>query len=169
MTSRPITIRPARPEDRAAVRAVNAEGAPGVAALDDAYLAVLEGAAYFRVAGAGGRVIGYAAALEPGAEYPGEEYRWIAERFERFLYVDQVAVAEEWRRAGVASALYDDLEAFAVERGIPLLACEVNVHPPNPGSLAFHHARGWDQVGAMELADGRSVTLLTKAVETPEG
>jgi predicted GNAT superfamily acetyltransferase len=46
------------------------------------------------------------------------------------------------------------------------LTCEVNLAPPNPRSLAFHHAQGFQEM-AQQMTDGglKRVSLLRKTVD----
>jgi len=44
-------------------------------------------------------------ALQQGAKYESPNYRWFAERFTRFAYIDRVVVAASARKAGVGRAL----------------------------------------------------------------
>ena len=37
----------------------------------------------------------------------------------------------------------------AEEMDVPVTA-EVNIHPPNPGSMRFHDRHGFEQVGVLE-------------------
>lgn len=153
-------IRVAGPEDHETILAINAEGVPGVSALDPRKLARLAAAADpLLVAVEGGRVAAYLIAFRPDADYEGACFLWFRERHPRSLYIDQVAVGSAWRRSGAASALYDALAAAASERGLDELTCEVNLDPPNPQSMRFHRARGFREVGAFTVPDGRTVSL----------
>jgi hypothetical protein len=164
-----LAIRDARAGDRAAILAINRDGRPGVTALsagevDDC----IARATLFRVAEQGGVVSAYAIALAPGFERIGDEYAWFSARLDRFLYVDQIAVARDAQRQGVASALYADLERAARERDLARLTCDVNLRPPNPDSLAFHARHGFREVDRLEVSDGRFVALLVKELEDPK-
>jgi len=64
---------------------------------------------------------------------------------------------------GVASTLYADLEGFAAERGSPLLALEINLRPENRPSLVFHERHRFLEIGRLETADGRLVSLRTRS------
>jgi predicted GNAT superfamily acetyltransferase len=86
--------------------------------------------------------------------YDGGHFLWFRERFERFLYVDRVVVAEGYRRRGLGRLLYGDLFHRSSELGCPAIACEVNVQPPNPTSDAFHADLGFRQVGTATFDDG---------------
>ncbi len=80
-------------------------------------------------------------------------FDWFQARFERFLYIDRIAVDARHRRKGLAQALYGDLAAFARDAGFQMLAAEVNSDPPNPASDALHAALGFTVVGEAYLAD----------------
>lgn len=115
------------------------------------------------VALVGDEVVGYLIALGPGSAYASPNYTWFSGRYDDFLYVDRIAVADAARGAGVGSALYDAAEGHARQHGTPTLACEVNIRPANPTSLRFHEQRGFEAVGEQETYGGTiRVRLLTK-------
>jgi uncharacterized protein len=107
-----------------------------------------------------GRLAGFALAIAPGTSYDSDNYRWFSARFERFLYLDRIAVSARMRRLGIATRLYDAMEdaAGAFER----MVCEVNVQPPNPASLAFHGARGYVELDRLAHGEHKLVALLAK-------
>ncbi|MEM9140462.1 MAG: GNAT family N-acetyltransferase, partial [Pseudomonadota bacterium] len=85
------------------------------------------------------------------------------EHFDRFLYIDRVAVAAHARRRGLAATLYRDVFAFAATAGYAAVVAEINSHPPNPGSDAFHDAQGFRTVGQADLPGrGKSVRYVAK-------
>ena len=160
-----LSIRDATPTDSAAIRAINEAGQPGVSPFEAGEIErCIARATYFRVAERDGAVAGYLLAFGAGFPSIGDEYAWFTARHESFLYVDQIAVAKSAWRGGVGSALYADLVRFAAARGVPRVTCEVNLRPPNPRSLAFHRARGFVEVGRLEVSDGRFVSLLEREV-----
>lgn len=104
-------------------------------------------------------------ALEQGAPYDSPNYRRFSERFERFTYIDRVAVAASARKKGLGRALYEDLIAAAVAAGHDILACEVNFDPPNPVSDAFHAHFGFEEIGRARLPErGKAVRYLILAL-----
>lgn len=107
-----------------------------------------------------GAVAAFAIAYEPGAAYASANYRWHGERFDDFAYLDRVVVDPRFRRRGIATALYDEIETDAKPHG--RLVCEVNSVPPNVESLAFHKARGYHEVGHLTQEDGHQTVMLEK-------
>ena len=107
-----------------------------------------------------GVLAGFVLTFGPGSDYDSENYRWFAEQYgSGFLYLDRIVVDDRFRRRGLASRVYDRVEARAAASG--LLALEVNVDPPNEPSLAFHRARGFVEVGTMG-PQGHRVSLMVK-------
>jgi uncharacterized protein len=157
-----LTIRAAREQDFEAILAINAEGQPGVSALTHSELvsALATGSVWVAEGTAG--VAGYLIAYRSDAPYDGEEFAWFQSRYSPFLYIDQVAVARQQRRAAVGFQLYQRAERAEREYGSFSLVCEVNLDPPNPVSLAFHTRNNFHEVGILDTQDGRKVTLLLK-------
>lgn len=122
----------------------------------------------FRVAERDGRVSGFLIGFFEGSAYESDNYRWFASRYDRFAYVDRVAVSPEARRFGIASMLYDDL-LDGLPGDVPALTCEVNLRPPNPGSLAFHERFGFEEVGRQETEGGAKEVLLLARKLRPQG
>jgi uncharacterized protein len=106
------------------------------------------------------QVAGFVVTVAPGSDYDSDNYRWHASRYgDSFYYLDRIVIAEEMRRRGLARFVYDAMEDLA--RGFGRMTLEVNVDPPNAGSLAFHAARGYVEVG--RLGDpGHVVALMAK-------
>lgn len=144
--------------------ALNNAAVPHVNELTRADLdALLADAAFARMVVADGDPKGALIVFWPGLDYQSPHYRWFSERFESFLYVDRVMIAEDAKGAGLGRALYDALGRFAEERGAPRITLEVNSKPPNPGSLAFHERQGFRAVGELEHEGGaKRVVLMEK-------
>ena len=85
--------------------------------------------------------------MSDASDYDGGHFRWFAERYASFLYVDRIVIDQAHARRGVGRALYCDLIEFATRRGCSALCCEINVSPPNPASHAFHARFGFKEVG----------------------
>jgi uncharacterized protein len=161
-----VIVRAATPADHPAILALNQAVVPAVNAVDGAFLERMAPvAAAFLVAGdpASEDVVGFLLALPPGIDYESPNYRWFAQRYNDFTYIDRVAVALERRGQGIGRALYEALGRSAGPQTEPLLCCEVNLRPPNPGSLVFHEHLGFEAVGEQETEGGaKRVVLLVR-------
>jgi predicted GNAT superfamily acetyltransferase len=107
-----------------------------------------------------GDVVAFAIAVAPGTEYDSSNYRWFAERYARYLYLDRIAVDAACRRQGVGARLYDAMEQAAAE--FERMVCDVNIEPRNDASLAFHAARGYREVGQLAHGSAKTVVLMSK-------
>lgn len=104
-------------------------------------------------------------ALSDRAPKIAPNYRWFASRFDRFVYIDRVVVAEGARKRGLGKLLYDDLITAARDAGYSRVCCEVNIDPPNPISDAFHAALSFKEIGRAYLPDReKTVRYLMRAL-----
>lgn len=104
--------------------------------------------------------------LRPGNAYASENYRYFEARGNDYLYVDRIVVAEAARGRRVGRQLYDAVFDLARAEGRAEVDCEVNLDPPNPGSLAFHARLGFERVGEQPTKGGTvTVALLAAAVQ----
>ena len=158
-------IRELGPKDYPSILRINRESAPGVFELDDTELSSLhELCEYSKVIEIDGETAGYILALGKGLHYDGEEYGWFCENLEAdFLYIDQVAIGEQWKRKGCGKELYRDLEKFARRNFKSALVCEVNREPLNRDSMIFHAKSGFEELSRM-TARGMVVSLMAKRV-----
>jgi uncharacterized protein len=174
----PVQVRPMASADHATVLALNEADVPRVGPLSaDGLTALLAHCDLALVAERAGELVGFVLAIAPGASYASPNYRFFERRGTDHLYVDRLLTASAHRRAGVASALSDAVEARARATGRVEVTCEVNVRPANPASLAFHTARGFVEVGRQDTDAGAlTVALLARPlppaaanpVRTPE-
>ena len=156
-------MRPAQDQDFERILAINQAGRPGVSPLALAELAAIRAdAPLFEVAEIGPELAGYVIAYVDRNVYDGEEFNWFKRHFTHFLYIDQIAVAQSARRAGVGAQMYQLLKQRARKQALTSLTCEVNLEPPNPVSLAFHTRQRFIEVGTLATSDGRTVSLRRK-------
>ena len=142
-----MDIRALSPDDVEAMWAINEEGLPGTGQVSPEELASLLNLASFSIgAFEDGHMLGFVICLPPSTAYGSLNYAWFNQRYEAFLYVDRIAVAKAHRNEGVGSMLYEQVARHAGEQNIPV-AAEVNLEPPNPGSVRFHHRFGFEEVG----------------------
>jgi len=109
---------------------------------------------------ADGEVLAFAVVLTTRTAYESPNYRWFCDRYAHFLYLDRIVVSESSRRRGVATIVYEEVENLAAPFG--RLVCEVDFEPPNVASLAFHAARGFQQVGRATNSGGKVLAMLAK-------
>lgn len=122
-------------------------------------------ACYARLVQIDGDRLGALIGLWPGTDYASANYRWFSERYEDFFYVDRVIVADDARGKGLGRAIYADIQAFARKR-TDKITLEVNSLPPNPVSMRFHLAAGFEPVGEL-MHDGgaKRVVLMAKSLD----
>lgn len=95
--------------------------------------------------------------LDQDADYDSPNFLWWKERRKRFLYVDRIVVAHAAQGRGLGRRLYAHVLAEARRLGFDRIVCEINLEPPNPGSVAFHRALEFKPAGEQRLADGKTV------------
>lgn len=104
-------------------------------------------------------------AFDQNAELESPNFEWFRSRLRRFVYVDRIVVGADHRGQGIASRLYGELIRLALAAGHDLIACEVNLIPPNHQSDAFHASMGFSEVGRATHHDrGRTVRYLTRSI-----
>jgi len=147
--------------DWPAVLALNEASVRELSPLDEARLQyILELAHAALVVDREGEIAAFAIAIAPGTPYDSANYRWFAERYERFLYLDRIAVDAAHRRHGLGALLYDAMEEAA--RPFGQMVCDVNVKPRNDASLGFHAARGYEDIGWLDHGEVKTVALMRK-------
>ncbi len=145
--------------DLPAILELNQAAIPEVSSLDLTALCVLHSqAALLAVARAGDAVAGFILVLREGCDYASPNYRFFDERYDAFAYVDRIVVGERFRRMGIGAGLYRAL--FEALPQVPRVTCEVNVRPPNPGSMAFHRDLGFSVVGEQDTDRGQKRVAL---------
>lgn len=164
-----IELRPATPADFEAVLALNHESVHFLSALDRERLQRLHSlSALHTVAVSGGEVVAFLLAFREGSAYDSINYRWFAQRYARFLYIDRVVVGARHRGLGIGRRLYEHVFAQAAAEGVPWVTCEFDTDPPNTASEAFHAAFGFREVGRQRVDYADKSVALQAARATPE-
>jgi predicted GNAT superfamily acetyltransferase len=139
-------LRPLRDTDVADVLSLNHANVSALSPLDESRLRALrELADRVDILDVDGAFAGFVMTFASGASYDSVNYRWFGDRHDRFYYLDRIVLAEGFRRRGLGGFVYDEVERVAAPYG--RLCLEVNLVPPNEGSLAFHASRGYVEVG----------------------
>jgi uncharacterized protein len=143
-----IQIRPALPADFPQILALNEESVRFLSPMNAERLALLHSqAAYHRVAESNGQVGAFLMAHREGSAYDSENFSWFAKRYEKFLYIDRIAVSSTLQGQGIGKLFYENLFAFARSQGVNIVTCEFDIDPPNPTSEKFHKLLGFKEVG----------------------
>ena len=164
-----LQIRDACREDLEHLLELNQSNLPHVGSITKNDIKHLRNQAiYFRVAEFNGQTAGFLIAFEPEAEYGSLNFLWFKKHYNAFVYIDRIVIAPAARRQGIAFSLYQDLEQFAAQSGIPIMACEYNLQPKNEISRQFHQKYGFKEVGTQKTENGKkTVSLQIKQVVPP--
>ena len=139
-------LRTLRDTDVADVLSLNHANVSALSPLDESRLRALRALAdRVDILDVEGAFAGFVITFASGAAYDSENYGWFSARHDRFYYLDRIVLAEGFRRRGLGGFVYDEVEKVAAPYG--RLCLEVNLVPPNEGSLAFHASRGYVEVG----------------------
>ena len=112
-----------------------------------------------------GEVCAFCVTFAQDASDAGDNHRWFAERYESFVYLDRIAIDSTYQNLGLGALLYQSVEYEMLQSAdYSMLCCEVNLEPPNPGSLRFHHRIGFTEVGRHSPQQGYVVSLLRKII-----
>ena len=145
-----LEIRPLTKADIDAIWSINEEGLPGTGKVSsDEIEALLDFSSLAVGAHLDEILVGFVICLPPKTDYGSLNYAWFNNNYNDFLYVDRIAVRTQYQNRKIGTLLYDFVKSNAVERGVPVTA-EVNIQPPNPGSIRFHERHGFERVGVLK-------------------
>ncbi|CAI8347199.1 MAG: hypothetical protein CMA41_04180 [Euryarchaeota archaeon] len=156
-----METRPLSQHDVESAWAINEQGLPGTGQVSQQELSNLLNLSVLSIgAFQEGEMLGFVICLSPGTTYGSLNYAWFNERFDSFIYVDRIAVSKAHRNHGVGTKLYEIVVSYSQEHNIPI-AAEVNLEPPNPGSMRFHTRFGFEEIGTLSHKE-KSVTMLLR-------
>lgn len=151
-------------EDVEAAWQINEHGLPGTGQVSQEELADLLSLCELPLGVFDGdEMLGFVLCLTPRTRYASRNYAWFNERYQEFLYVDRIAVAIEHRGRGIGTQLYERVIEHAESLQFPVTA-EVNLTPPNPGSIRFHERHSFTEVGVFSQGV-KSVTMMFRSLE----
>ncbi|MCH2644486.1 MAG: GNAT family N-acetyltransferase [Candidatus Poseidoniaceae archaeon] len=144
-----------------AIWAINEQGLPGTGRVSEQEISDLLQFSSLSVGMFdGNELLGFVICLPPRTRYGSLNYQWFNDHYNAFVYVDRIAVSTLHRNQGVGTKLYETVVAYSKEKNIPI-AAEVNLNPPNPGSIRFHERFHFEQVGVLHHKE-KSVTMLLR-------
>lgn len=163
-----ISVRPLTSRDAEELALLNDAATPAVPLTPpDALTVLIELSQVALGLHRGGRLVGFVIAMAPATAYDSENYAFFEARNIDHLYVDRIVIAESERGRGLGAVLYDAVFAAARRDGRAEVTCEVNLDPPNPGSLTFHERLGFRSVGT-QATKGGAVTVALLAAPVSE-
>ncbi len=144
---------------------LNNANAPAVGAIDRAQLEFLIEHSLYSFAIGTDTLHAFCITFAPGAPYTSVNYQWFSQKYSDFVYLDRIVVSETMRNNSLGAKLYAAVEQRMLkDRCAPILTCEVNLNPPNLGSIRFHNRIGFREVGQQDSKPGLTVSMLTKTV-----
>ena len=139
---------------------INQEALPAVSSVTlkdmEHFLSIVD---YFRTLQLDDIIAGFLIALTSGKDYHSPNYKWFEKKFDSFMYVDRIVIDPAYQSNGLGWAFYNNLRDFT-RGGSPRITCEVNLRPPNEGSIIFHEKYGFRQVGKQETEGGKKEVAL---------
>ena len=154
-----METRPLSQSDVHSIWSINEQGLPGTGQVSEQEVSDLLNLSTLSIGiFQNQKLVGFVICLSPRTEYKSLNYAWFNEKYEDFIYVDRIAVSSDQRNKGIGSKIYEEVIAYSQEHEIPV-AAEVNLNPPNPGSMRFHSRFGFEEVGVLHHKE-KSVTML---------
>ena len=158
-------LRNAKIDDLKDIIEINEESIPAVNTVSlMQFKSFLRDSIYFKVVtNRSQKICGFLLVLPSGLEYDSLNYKWFSSRYEKFAYIDRIAISKNWRNKGMGKSLYTDLENTLKDYN--LIACEFNVIPLNQVSKQFHESLDYENVGFQLTENGtKKVSLMTKKI-----
>ena len=113
-----------------------------------------------------GEVCAFCITFAPDAPDAGTNHQWFAERYKSFVYLDRIAIDSNHQNRGLGALLYQSVEQQMLNSAEhSLLCCEVNLEPPNPGSLRFHQRIGFMEIDQRGDGSAYRVALLAMVLK----
>ena len=161
-----VAVRDLEQPDLARILEINQANTPEVGSVDeDRMMFIVDESPIALVAAVDDVVAGFCLVLGAESTYDSVNSRWFTSRYHDFMYLDRVAVDAPFRGRGIGTLLYDEVDRrMSLRDRADHLALEVNVDPPNEGSLHFHAGRGFAEVGQQDTPYGIRVSMQMRPV-----
>jgi len=155
-----IVLRQFQKNDRLEILRLNAESVQVLSPMSSARFTELkEQCSLLLIAEDDGAVCGFLMAFTAGTAYDSPNYRWFSDNVEGFLYVDRIVVSGRARGLGIGKRLYSEALKWAVSNSLSKLTAEIDLEPPNHGSLTFHKKLGFLEMATQRVAATKLVSL----------
>ena len=140
---------------------INQDNVPAVGSLEsiEKMKELLSISSYHSVLLLDKNVIGFSICFREGTTYWSENYKYFAQGLKSFLYIDRIAIDQNYRRKGLGKSMYKDIFSNASHENLRVTA-EVNTKPMNQISLDFHNHMGFEQIGERQFENHDVVYLI---------
>jgi len=149
------SIIPATKFDLDFILTLNQESLPAVSYLDLKKINYfLKVSSYFKIFQLDNKPVGFLIGLKPEIDYKSENYIWINQRYNSFIYVDRIIIDANYRNMGLGFYFYNHLiQSFY--KIVKNIICEVNIRPYNKQSINFHKKYGFKEIGVQDTENGK--------------
>ena len=108
-------------------------------------------------------VEGFCIAMDGDSTYQSPNYLYFKENYKNFIYLDRIALASSAQNQGFGPQLYE----YVINHfpSMVFFTLEVNIKPPNEGSLRFHKREGFEVIAEEETRPGKIVALMVKNIK----
>ncbi|WP_153912325.1 GNAT family N-acetyltransferase [Shewanella sp. TC10] len=155
-----MNIRPIIDKDIDTILALNEQFVRVLSPLDKRrLLKLIDMAALAVVIEKGSDIAGFLLVFNAKTDYDSVNYQWFDGHFESFLYIDRVVISDQFQGQGIASMLYQFVVNFAAENEVDNIVAEIDILPPNQGSLSFHQKWGFKQIELLKHNEHKVVSL----------
>lgn len=153
---------PFKNADILSIYSINQSNRPEVGNLEspEKLINLLNMSSQIQVAKTNNEIIGFVVCLEAGAGYTSLNYKYISKIAEKFIYIDRIAIRDQYRRSGIGISLYESIFKYSENFKLPVY-CEVNTKPLNQPSINFHKKNGFYEIGNKDFID-HSVAYFVK-------
>ena len=153
-------IRELKPSDLSSVYLINQANVPAVGQESEAsFVSLYEQCELALVLEVDDKIQGFCMVLSPQSDYQSPNYLYFKARYTHFIYLDRIALSSAIQGQGYGPLLYEEIEQRLKPK---LFTLEVNIKPPNEGSLRFHLREGFKVIAEEETRPGKLVALMLR-------
>ena len=89
-----------------------------------------------------------------------KNFKEISSRVNNFLYIDRIAIDDQYRNIKLGSNLYENILIFAKHNSLQYLTAEINLLPSvNKASFKFHESFGFQEFETVKYSEDYEVSL----------
>jgi len=89
-----------------------------------------------------------------------KNFKEISSKVNNFLYIDRIAIDDQYRNIKLGSNLYENILIFANHNSLQYLTAEINLLPSvNKASFKFHESFGFQEFGRVKYSEDYEVSL----------